>query len=372
MNATRAAQLTFRQKWQLALSVSIIYMPLRLYISFFDFRQISLLQRLPLWVMELTVIVLFFFVWINLIEWIQQRLFSWFGNDFLIEFKIPAQVVMFVIACAMAVIYNTGFRTLWGTAENTLESQFGITQSQSDEIRLVNQQTRPQRRKAYNALTILALLSAFYLASNRRAYHQLEEVQLKAERLEKENVQAQFTALKSQVSPHFLFNNFSILTSLVETNPALSVQFINRLSKAYRYILEHSDHERINLKTELSFIETYIFLLNIRFDDKLQVSIKVSEQEAKQYSIAPLTLQLLVENAVKHNRMSAEQPLKVSIFTYDNYLVVSNPIQARLKPEPSTRLGMKNIINRYKLLTDCPVLVKEQNNLFIVQIPLLQ
>lgn len=371
MNAPPTARISVPQKWQLALSISVIYMPLRLYVSIYDFNQISLLQRLPLWMMEITVIIFFFFVWISAIEWIQQQLFGWFGNDFLIEFKIPSQIAMFVIACIMAVIYNTGFRTLWSTAESTLETQFGITQNQSQEYTLAHQYSRSQRRKANNGLTIMALLSAFYLASNRRAYHQLEEVQLKAERLEKENVQAQFTALKNQVSPHFLFNNFSILSSLVETAPQLSVQFIHRLSKAYRYILEQSAHERISLKTELRFIETYLFLLNIRFEQKLQVNLDLSEKEAGHYVIAPLTLQLLIENAVKHNRMSAEEPLKVSIYIADAYLVVSNPRQPRLKPEPSMGLGLQNIINRYKLLTDFPVIVETSATSFVVKIPLL-
>ncbi|AEI49892.1 sensor histidine kinase [Runella slithyformis] len=371
MNTTRATRISIRQKWQLALSVSVIYMPLRLYVSIYNFNQISLLQRLPLWMMELSVIVLFFFVWISAIEWIQQQLFGWFGNDFLIEFKIPAQLAMFVVACAMALIYNIGFRPLWNTAESTLETHFGITQNQSSEYTAAHQNTRGQRRKANNGLTIMALLSAFYLASNRRAYHQLEAVQLKAERLEKENVQAQFTALKNQVSPHFLFNNFSILTSLIETDPQLSVQFINRLSKAYRYILEQSAHERISLKTELDFIETYLFLLNTRFEQKLQVNLNLSEKEAGHYAIAPLTLQLLIENAVKHNRMSTEEPLTVSIYINEAYLIVSNPRQPRLKPEPSTRLGLQNIINRYKLLTDLPVIIEDQTTDFLVKIPLL-
>ncbi len=372
MNPARADQLAPRQKWQLALSVSIIYMPLRLYISIYDFSQISWLQRIPLWVMEIMVIILFLFLWISFIEWIQQQLFHWFGNGFLIEFKIPAQVATFVIACIMAVIFNTGFRILWSTSESALETQFGIAQKQSAQNRVAGQYTRNQKKKGNNGLTIMALLSAFYLASNRRVYRQLEDAQLRAERLEKENVKSQFTALKNQVSPHFLFNNFSILTSLIETDTKLSIQFINQLSKAYRYILEQSAHERISLKTELGFIETYIFLLNMRFDQKLQVDIQLPEREINQYSIAPLTLQLLVENAVKHNRMSAEEPLKVSIYIEKDYLVVSNPIQPRLQPEPSTQLGLQNIINRYRLLTVFPVAIETRANSFVVKIPLLQ
>jgi two-component system LytT family sensor kinase len=371
MNTPHSARLTTRQKWQLALSISIIYMPLRVYISIYDFEEISLAQRLPLWVMEITVIVLFFFVWISVIEWIQQQLFGWFGTDFLMEFKIPAQLAMFVIACAMAVVYNTGFRTLWSTAESALETQFGLTQNRSSQSTMALQYTRSQKKKSNNGLTIMALLSAFYLASNRRAYYQLSEIQIETERLEKENAQAKFTALRNQVSPHFLFNNFSILTSLIETDPALSIQFISRLSKAYRYILEQSDHERIILKKELDFLKTYIFLLNTRFDDKLRVSIDLSEHDAGHYSVAPLTLQLLIENAVKHNQMSAEAPLKVFIYIESNYLIVSNPIQLRPKLETSTGLGLQNIINRYKLLTAYPVLVEDEETVFVVKIPLL-
>lgn len=131
--------------------------------------------------------------------------------------------------------------------------------SQSVQNTLAGEFNRNQKKKGNNALSIMALFSALYLASNPRAYGQLEDARLNAEQMEKLNLQTQFTALKNQVSPHFLFNNFRILASLVETDSKLSVQFINRLSKAYRYILEQSAHERISLKTELNFPETYTF-----------------------------------------------------------------------------------------------------------------
>jgi two-component system LytT family sensor kinase len=371
MNPSSTHHLTARHKWQLALSVVVVYLPIRVYINIIDFSEVEFAQRAPLWIMEIAVNVLFFFLWISVLEWIQQQLFDWFGQGFLIEFKIPTQIATFIIAGTLAVLFNMGFRSLWSAAENTLENQFGLSRKQSEVNAFTHRLTRQQRRKANAGLTVLAMLSAFYLASNRRAYRQLEDVQLKAERLEKENIKAQLIALKNQISPHFLFNNLSILSSLVEHDPKLSVQFINQLSKAYRYILEQSDHESISLKTELEFVATYIFLLKIRFEDKLQIVVDIPEADKLRYSIVPLTLQLLVENAVKHNRMSDEQPLVVYLQSRENYLVVVNWIQPRPKNESSTGLGLQNIIDRYKLLTEKPVVVTEKDESFIVKIPFL-
>jgi two-component system, LytTR family, sensor kinase len=371
MNPSRTPHLTASQKWQIAINVIVIYLPIRIYINISDFSEVDFLQRTPLWVMEVGVNTLFFFLWISILEWIQQQLFNWFGQGFLIEFKIPTQIATFIIACGLAVLFNIGFRTLWSAAETTLENQFGLTRKQIEISPITQRINHQQKRKINTGLTIMAMLSAFYLAANRRAYRQLEDVQLKTERLEKENFKAQLTALKNQISPHFLFNNLSILSSLVENNPKLSVQFINRLSKVYRYILQQSDYERISLKTELEFVETYTFLLKIRFEDKLRIVIDIPESDQLRYSIVPLTLQLLVENAVKHNRMSDEQPLVVYFQSRGNYLVVVNWIQPRPQNEPSTGLGLQNIINRYKLLTEKPVLVTEKDESFIVKIPFL-
>ena len=217
----------------------------------------------------------------------------------------------------------------------------------------------------------MAMLMAYYLAANRRGYSQLARLRIQAEELGKEAAQAQFTALRNQVNPHFLFNSLSILSSLVEVDAKLSVQFINRLSKAYRYILEQRDAERIQLRTELDFIESYTFLLHIRFDERFQVHINLPEADQDRYQIAPLTLQLLVENAVKHNRMSDEEPLIVRIDRENDYLRVANPIQPRPRMEESTGVGLTNIVNRYRLLSNQPVWIGEVDDEFVVRIPLL-
>ena len=277
----------------------------------------------------------------------------------------------------MALGFNFGFFTIARSVNGLIEAQFPafrvLPPSRAAELDLpvVRQYNREQRTRANNGLTVMALLSAFYLAANRRTNRRLQDVQLRAERLEKEALQAQFAALKSQVNPHFLFNSLSILSSLVHADAGLSERFIDQLSRAYRYILEQKDNERVALKTELAFIQAYRFLLNIRFENKFDVIIDVPDAVQARYTIAPLTLQLLVENAVKHNRMSAQAPLQVRIFVAGTCLVVQNNRQLRPQSETSTGVGLQNIVNRYSLLTDRPVHVDESEETFVVKIPLI-
>jgi two-component system, LytTR family, sensor kinase len=201
----------------------------------------------------------------------------------------------------------------------------------------------------------------------------MRQMEIKTEQLMKENALAQYEALRNQVSPHFLFNSLSILSSLVHIDANLSEKFIDQLSKAYRYILEQKDNETVFLKTELDFLRAYAFLLKIRFESKFDVMISITDAEADQYHIAPLTLQLLIENCVKHNRMSQKEPLIVSVLIKDDHLVVTNPVRSRIETErvPSTGIGLANIKNRYHLLTKNPVQIEQNDEWFMVKIPLL-
>lgn len=373
-------RLTNSQKWQLAISVFVVYWPIRLYSNGATLSWFFSVRQMPFWVLETLITVLFFYAWITVTEWLQQHFFHRFGEGFLIEFKIPAQIATLIIASALAVSFNSAFAVLWHGLDDVIEQRFGFYHE--PEPRQIKPQTplrspaerqraRERRRRTNNALTVMAMLSAFYLSANRRAYRRLEDVQLRAERLEKENIQAQFAALKSQVNPHFLFNSLSILSSLVHIDSELSEKFIDQLSRAYRYILEQKDNERVLLKTELEFIEAYRFLLNIRFEDKFDILVDVPNSDQLHYSIAPLTLQLLVENAVKHNRMSTRTPLQIYIYLEEEYLVVQNNLHPRPQVENSTGVGLQNIITRYALLTDQSVWVGESDGNFIVKVPLL-
>lgn len=377
MNPTGPLNLTFTEKVRLASSVFVIYWPLRLYLNIDRWDLNSLGSVWGVWLVEIPLTILFFTGWLSITEWLEEKFFHRSGQDFLIDMKLPTQVATLVIAGAMAVMFNVGFHRILRQVDNVVGTHQGPVVSKQVMPRPARREYNPRsadrnrREKANNGLTVLAMLMAFYLAANRRGYRELAQLRINAEQLKREATQSQFVALRNQVNPHFLFNSLSILASLVEVNPKLSVRFIKQLSKVYRYILEQRDSEKISLKTELDFLESYSFLLNIRFEGKLQVVNNVPALEASRYSIAPLTLQLLVENAVKHNQMSLEQPLVVTIEIKDDYLLVSNPLQRRPQVEDSTGMGLENITNRYRLLTDRPISIGEEHNSFVIKLPLL-
>jgi two-component system, LytTR family, sensor kinase len=373
--------LTFSQKARLAASIFAIYWPLRIYLNVDSWNWLMIQRGWMVWIIEVPLTILFFIGWLSVTEWLEARIFKRPAQDFLIDFKWPAQVATLVIASALAVLFNLGFHTILrsvGTLVNRSEKEAAAVRaampewSKNPEIKAAVWQVDGRRRgKANNGLTVMAMLMAFYVAANRRGYRELTQLRVNAEQLKREATQAQFVALRNQVNPHFLFNSLSILSSLVEVDTKLSVRFIKQLSKVYRYILEQRDSEKVSLKTELEFLESYSFLLNIRFDGKLKILDNVPAAEASRYHIAPLTLQLLVENAVKHNRMSQEEPLVVSIDVQEDYLLVVNPLQRRPQVEDSTGLGLENIANRYALLTDKPVSIGEEEGKFVIKLPLL-
>ncbi|GAB4039461.1 hypothetical protein GCM10028809_60770 [Spirosoma gilvum] len=222
------------------------------------------------------------------------------------------------------------------------------------------------------AFSLYVLMNNHRIQSqNYQMQQQMQAIKLKAEKLEKENIQSQFTALKNQVNPHFLFNSLSILASLIRNNVNLAGKFITQLAKAYRYILEQKDNDLVLLQTELQFIEAYTFLLKIRFKDKFDVQFALTSSQASSYMIAPLTLQLLLENVVKHNQMSLKNPLLVKVEICQQKLVVTNRLQIRQSELYSTGVGLSNIINRYQLLTNQPVEVDQTSHQFTVKIPLI-
>ncbi len=190
--------------------------------------------------------------------------------------------------------------------------------------------------------------------------------------LQKENLQSQYDVLKQQVNPHFLFNSLNVLTSLIKLEPDLAEKFSEEFSKVYRYVLENKDFELVDLNTELNFLDAYIFLLNIRFVGKLFVNINIPE-ENRSDKIIPLAMQLLIENAIKHNVMSKSNPLKIDIFIdADNQLYIINNLQERPSYIVSTGVGLVNIINRYQLLNLAPPVFEKTENQFIAKIQLVK
>jgi PAS domain S-box-containing protein len=171
-------------------------------------------------------------------------------------------------------------------------------------------------------------------------------------RLQKENLQSQFETLKSQVNPHFLFNSLNILSSLISVDTEMAENFTGNLSKIYRYVLEHQTDDLVTLQSELDFMRSYSFLLNTRFKDKLSFNINIPEYLLT-HKIPPLSLQILIENAIKHNTFSVKSPLVIDIYISDaSDLVIANNYQPRENKIESTGLGLNNIANRYSFFTD--------------------
>jgi two-component system LytT family sensor kinase len=211
---------------------------------------------------------------------------------------------------------------------------------------------------------VIAIYESVYFVSELRT--SIEEKEL----LKRESLQAQLYALKTQVNPHFLFNNLNTLSAVIPDNPGAAIDFVQQLSKVYRHILEVRDEQSILLKEELEVLEAYAFLLKTRFGENLNISIRVAD-ELLQQRVVPLSLQILMENAIKHNIVSAAKPLHIDVYAGGEQLVVSNTLQKKKQLVESTGIGLDNIRNRYRLLGDRKVEVEEGPDSFIVRIPLI-
>lgn len=206
---------------------------------------------------------------------------------------------------------------------------------------------------------------AFLFNENR------QEKALKKERIEKERALSKVNALKNQLNPHFMFNTLNVLSGLVYEDVEKSESFIKKLSEVYRYVLEQSEEVVTSLEKEIKFIESYIYLQKIRFEDKLSVQFNINNNK-KHWFVPTLTLELLVENAIKHNIIDIHQPLAIKIETAGNFLVVSNNLQLRKEPIQSTGIGLKNLQERLKLLDMPQAKFEATEEKFIAMIPLLK
>src|SRR5258708_21815155 len=187
---------------------------------------------------------------------------------------------------------------------------------------------------------VVAIYESIYFVGELRK--SVEEKEM----LKRESLQAQLNALKIQVNPHFLFNSLNTLTAVIPENPGQAIDFVQHLSKVYRHILEVKNEQSILLKEELEVLKAYAFLLKTRFGDNLDISIRVADEKLQQ-KIVPLSLQILMENAIKHNIVSSSKPLKIEVHADNGKLVVSNNLQKKNQLVESTGIGLDNIRNRY-------------------------
>jgi LytS/YehU family sensor histidine kinase len=192
---------------------------------------------------------------------------------------------------------------------------------------------------------------------------------MREQKLKEENLIFQNQTLKNQINPHFLFNSLNTLSSLVNTQTETAEFFINRLSSIYRYILENGPKDKVSLQAELAFVNDYFSLHKIRSDDKIQLNSNV--KDADKYEIIPVSLQLLIENAIKHNMATRESPLKIFIYLENQYIIVKNNLQRMATQLKSTKTGLKNLSERIRLMTGKELIIEEAKDYYLVKVPLL-
>ncbi len=190
------------------------------------------------------------------------------------------------------------------------------------------------------------------------------------ERLEREFIKAQLEGLKMQISPHFLFNSFNALQSLIEDNPETAKVFVKELASVYRYVLDKKDNMVVELSEEVNFMQSFVYLNKIRFGENLVVNTKIDSDCLNTY-LPPLTLQLLIENAIKHNIISSAKPLYIDITASKEWLIVSNNYQPRTEKIQSTHIGLNNLTDRYKLITKAHVKFGIENTAYVAKVPLI-
>lgn len=190
--------------------------------------------------------------------------------------------------------------------------------------------------------------------------------------LEKAKVQAELEALKNQIDPHFIFNSLNTLSHLIEERPSKAKQFNDNLADVYRYILQNKSRDLVFLQEEITFIEDYFSLLKIRFENAVQLNINIGEHLYEKFLIPPISLQVLIENAIKHNEFSDTSPLAVTITLEGDELIVHNKTSKKILRKTSSKIGLQNLNERYKLTTEQSIVVQEEPNKFVVKLPVLR
>ena len=225
-------------------------------------------------------------------------------------------------------------------------------------------------------MTLLKMTVAFAVCALYGKIYELvyakQVVEMENEKLKNENLSWQYNTLVNQVNPHFLFNSLNSLSMLVrEQKNSDAVTYIGQMSDTYRYIIEEGKAEKTTVAQELRFLEAYRYLLEIRYAGKLNIEVTVGE-EFSDYEIPPLSIQPLIENAVKHNTITTSRPLTITIATEGDYIVVSNTINPKLQPEESTGIGLDNLSRRYELIVGRKIEVCDDGEKFVVKLPVIR
>jgi sensor histidine kinase YesM len=201
---------------------------------------------------------------------------------------------------------------------------------------------------------------------------EMEFNRMRAQKMEIAKVEAELEALKSQIDPHFIFNSLNTLSYLITREPQSAKLYNDTLAKVYRYILSNKEKDLVLLKEELEFISNYFYLLKIRFSDAVNMVIEIIDLNSEDYLIPPISLQTLVENAIKHNEFNEGDPLDIKIAISSNYVVIRNPVRPKEASAPSNKIGLNNLDNRYKLITRRNIVIENNFKYFTVRLPILK
>lgn len=215
-------------------------------------------------------------------------------------------------------------------------------------------------------ISVVVTGSCYLMYQNRKS----NMVLLENQQLRTENIANQYETLKNQLNPHMLFNSLNTLSTLIRESSDKAQDYLQELSRVLRYTLQDNDSHSVTLAEEMDFVHAYLYLLKMRYEENLNFGIRISS-DALQKKLPPMAVQMLVENAVKHNEISRRHPLTVAISTSGDWITVENRIQPKLTGNTGTRIGLDNLAKRYRLLFKQEIVVKEENSCFIVRLPLI-
>ena len=306
------------------------------------------------WQKYITTLVMIF-LQIEIFIYLGIKIFKGFNPD-----SVPKEVTRMVISRFMLFFFAC-MVTAFILMIAVLYVEYWITYHDTSKVlyNFFHYEFRGWFKTTFTGLSIGAIIFVYFL---------WQDAMKREQKLREENLIFQNETLRDQVNPHFLFNSLNTLSSLISTQPEAADRFISRLASIYRYILENNQKDKIPLESELEYIRDYSDLHKIRDEEKIVLTINAPD--AAKYEILPVSLQILIENAIKHNMATRENPLMIDVFIEGMYIVVKNNLQRMAIHLGSTGVGLKNLAERVILITRKPLIIEEKNNYFIVKVPL--
>ncbi len=361
------AKIPKTEKAQLDINKQVKYMP---FFLIFDFALLTSLLRvylMPEWgvwhiPLFLYQCVLFTGLW-YLIKFINKKLNNYYSFERGPFIRISLQILISMLIIAPIVLGSLYFVNTQG--HHLVNEQIGAMAT----------------NRAFQGVMIMmvmvvifmfnfAFYTFYFFEHWQKVVIEKTSLEVQAADLEKEKSQVKYHQLRNQVNPHYLFNTLTSLEALIHSDPDLASEFVQHMAKVYRYVLRHKESEVVNLYEEVEFIEHYIRLLKIRYAEGLNVEVNLSD-DALEKGIVMVTLQMLIDNAIKHNSVQSQKPLLVTITDDDGYIVVRNNMQERKQIQTSNGTGLQQLRDLYGYLTDDLIYIEDEDEQYTIKLPLL-